>query len=60
MLLLYQKMANEEFQVNPVEWNTLQHKKDIAKWQARGSNDLPSPYGGSKLAASADNAKTKE
>ena len=58
LILITQKLSNEEFQVTPEEWETAQVQKQLKKLRTHEQNDA-SPSG-PKLALYVESAKTKE
>jgi hypothetical protein len=60
LLLVTQKLANEDFQVTPEEWTARRHQKAVAKWRAH-RNGIPAPIEEStKAVARVESARTKE
>jgi hypothetical protein len=60
LLLVTQKLANEDFQVTPEEWTARRHQKAVAKWEAH-RNGIPAPMEESTEAvARVESGRTKE
>lgn len=60
MLLVTQKLSNEDFQVTPEEWAQKQHQKEAAKWEAHRSDRAARVRTAAKGRATLENAKSKE
>ncbi|MEK6321562.1 MAG: hypothetical protein AABN33_07760 [Acidobacteriota bacterium] len=60
LILAYQKLDNEEFQVTPEEWATNRHNQSVAKWKAYKSGSPVARVTGAKLEIRVESAKTKE
>lgn len=62
MLLVTQKLSNEDFQVSPEEWAANQHQKEVARWEAQRKG-VPNPdrlNRGPKVRRVPENARGKE
>ncbi len=60
LLLVTQKLGNEDFQVTPEEWTAKQYQKTVAKWEAH-RNGIPAPMEESTRAvARVETGRTKE
>lgn len=60
LLMLYQKVYNEEYQLTPDEWSNLRYQQDLAKWHARKNGSRPPEEKTSKMVASIERPKTAE
>ena len=61
MLLINQKMSNEEFQVTPQEWLANLHKRNLEKWNAYKSGKAqPAASGSITFSVRVESARSVE
>ena len=60
MLLIYQKVSNEDFQVTPQEWLVSRYKQNLANWQAFKSGNPRPAESGTKFAMQVESTRTQE
>jgi hypothetical protein len=59
LLIVTQKLSNEDFQVTPEQWAARRHQKQIAKWEAHRKGISSREDKGPKARLVPDNAKSK-
>jgi hypothetical protein len=60
LLMVTQKLSNEDFQVTPEEWAAKRHRQQVAKWEAR-RNAKPAPMiEDAKARVASESARSKE
>jgi hypothetical protein len=60
LLLLYQKVYNEDYQVTPEEWRDIRYKQELAKWQAHKNGSPPPEEKVPKNVAKVESLRTAE
>lgn len=60
LVLVTQKLSNEDFQVAPEEWTKQRHQREVARWQAyRNGDDVPKSDVTAKTRLVVENSKTR-